>query len=71
MDYGFLDIGRDKANQLLCLLLSENGLDFGFFCCVGKVGDVQCNVESRNASCISQPSRGSWGFCKIDDCTSS
>lgn len=44
MDYGFLDIGRDEANQLLCLFLLKNGLDFGFFC-MGKVGDVQCNIE--------------------------
>lgn len=45
MDYGFLDIGRDKANYLLCLLLPKNGLGFGFLC-RGKVGDVQCDVES-------------------------
>lgn len=31
MDYGFLDIGRDKANQLLCLFLPKSGLVFGFF----------------------------------------
>lgn len=70
MDYGFLDIGRDKANQLLCLFLLKNGLDSGGFC-MGKVGDVQCNIESWNASRILQPSSGSWVFCKIDDCISS
>lgn len=73
MDYGFLDIGRDKANQLLCLFLPENGLDSGFFFCMGKVGDIQCNLESWNGSRISQPSSGSccFFFCKIDDCISS
>lgn len=31
MDYGFLDIGRDKANHILCLFLPKNGLDFCLF----------------------------------------
>lgn len=31
MDYGFLDIGRDKANHILCLFLPKNGLDSCLF----------------------------------------
>lgn len=65
MDYGFLDIGRDKANRLLCLFLPKNGLDlvvFFFLPCMGGEGDTQYNVETSNASCVSQPSSGSWGF---------
>lgn len=47
MDYGFLDIGRDKAYHILCLFLSKNGLDFClFFSSMRKVRDTQCNVES-------------------------
>lgn len=31
MDYGVLDIGRDKANHILCLFLPKNGLDSCLF----------------------------------------
>lgn len=43
MDYGFLDIGRDKANRLfVCFHQRMDSFSASFFLC-GESMDVQCN----------------------------
>lgn len=46
MDYGFLDIGRDKAYHILFVFAQEWTRFLPFFSSMRKVRDTQCNVES-------------------------
>lgn len=48
MDYGFLDIGRDKANRFfVCFHQRMDYISASFFFLYGESSDVQCNRKVK------------------------